>query len=157
MPCMLSITQTPSQWLSANAVIWPQWSMDLNIAYIKTNLFPLPGTANSKKLLEHFENGNVIIVNHYNFLYTMEHKTSDDEDFAYPSFLYNYYLNGITCFSVFQTYYTLADQFCPFHILICGLIVSRYITEFVDLGNMSALRTFRVLRALKTITVIPGM
>lgn len=32
----------------------------------------------------------------------------------------------------------------------------RYITEFVDLGNVSALRTFRVLRALKTITVIPG-
>ncbi|KAL6474835.1 hypothetical protein MHYP_G00158750 [Metynnis hypsauchen] len=34
---------------------------------------------------------------------------------------------------------------------------SRYITEFVDLGNVSALRTFRVLRALKTITVIPGL
>lgn len=33
----------------------------------------------------------------------------------------------------------------------------RYITEFVDLGNVSALRTFRVLRALKTITVIPGI
>ncbi|KAM9482283.1 sodium channel protein type 8 subunit alpha-like [Clarias gariepinus] len=33
---------------------------------------------------------------------------------------------------------------------------SRYITEFVDLGNVSALRTFRVLRALKTISVIPG-
>ncbi|KAL7857473.1 hypothetical protein SRHO_G00163720 [Serrasalmus rhombeus] len=32
-----------------------------------------------------------------------------------------------------------------------------YITEFVDLGNVSALRTFRVLRALKTITVIPGL
>ncbi len=32
----------------------------------------------------------------------------------------------------------------------------RYITEFVDLGNVSALRTFRVLRALKTISVIPG-
>lgn len=32
----------------------------------------------------------------------------------------------------------------------------RYLTEFVDLGNMSVLRTFRVLRALKTITVIPG-
>lgn len=29
-------------------------------------------------------------------------------------------------------------------------------TEFVDLGNVSALRTFRVLRALKTISVIPG-
>lgn len=33
----------------------------------------------------------------------------------------------------------------------------RYVTEFVDLGNISALRTFRVLRALKTITVIPGI
>ncbi|KAI5609746.1 sodium channel protein type 4 subunit alpha A isoform X1 [Silurus asotus] len=32
-----------------------------------------------------------------------------------------------------------------------------YLTEFVDLGNVSALRTFRVLRALKTITVIPGL
>uniref|UniRef100_A0A8C1L4F9 Sodium channel protein n=1 Tax=Cyprinus carpio TaxID=7962 RepID=A0A8C1L4F9_CYPCA len=32
-----------------------------------------------------------------------------------------------------------------------------YVTEFVDLGNISALRTFRVLRALKTITVIPGL
>lgn len=32
-----------------------------------------------------------------------------------------------------------------------------YTTEFVDLGNVSALRTFRVLRALKTITVIPGL
>ncbi|KTG42585.1 hypothetical protein cypCar_00003250 [Cyprinus carpio] len=31
-----------------------------------------------------------------------------------------------------------------------------YVTEFVDLGNVSALRTFRVLRALKTISVIPG-
>ncbi|KAL7869921.1 hypothetical protein AOLI_G00139090 [Acnodon oligacanthus] len=36
-------------------------------------------------------------------------------------------------------------------------ILSPYITEFVDLGNVSALRTFRVLRALKTITVIPGL
>ncbi|CAB1346664.1 unnamed protein product [Coregonus sp. 'balchen'] len=32
-----------------------------------------------------------------------------------------------------------------------------YITSFVDLGNVSALRTFRVLRALKTISVIPGL
>uniref|UniRef100_A0A2K6GU80 Sodium channel protein n=1 Tax=Propithecus coquereli TaxID=379532 RepID=A0A2K6GU80_PROCO len=29
--------------------------------------------------------------------------------------------------------------------------------EFVSLGNVSALRTFRVLRALKTISVIPGL
>ncbi|XP_013910088.1 PREDICTED: uncharacterized protein LOC106539742 [Thamnophis sirtalis] len=33
----------------------------------------------------------------------------------------------------------------------------QYITEFVDLGNVSALRTFRVLRALKTISVISGL
>ncbi|XP_064862145.1 sodium channel, voltage-gated, type I-like, alpha isoform X2 [Oncorhynchus nerka] len=32
-----------------------------------------------------------------------------------------------------------------------------YVTSFVDLGNVSALRTFRVLRALKTISVIPGL
>uniref|UniRef100_A0A8K9XDB4 Sodium channel protein n=1 Tax=Oncorhynchus mykiss TaxID=8022 RepID=A0A8K9XDB4_ONCMY len=31
------------------------------------------------------------------------------------------------------------------------------ISMFVDLGNVSALRTFRVLRALKTISVIPGL
>ncbi|RXM97843.1 Sodium channel protein type 8 subunit alpha [Acipenser ruthenus] len=37
------------------------------------------------------------------------------------------------------------------------LCVDRYVTEFVDLGNVSALRTFRVLRALKTISVIPGL
>ncbi|KAJ8383482.1 hypothetical protein AAFF_G00219990 [Aldrovandia affinis] len=37
------------------------------------------------------------------------------------------------------------------------VISMAYITEFVDLGNVSALRTFRVLRALKTITVIPGL
>lgn len=41
--------------------------------------------------------------------------------------------------------------FTPFPLPSCS-----YITEFVDLGNISALRTFRVLRALKTITVIPG-
>lgn len=40
--------------------------------------------------------------------------------------------------------------------LNCFKSFGRYITEFVDLGNVSALRTFRVLRALKTITVIPG-
>uniref|UniRef100_A0A8C6VCG8 Sodium channel protein n=1 Tax=Naja naja TaxID=35670 RepID=A0A8C6VCG8_NAJNA len=38
------------------------------------------------------------------------------------------------------------------------LVISfAYVTEFVDLGNVSALRTFRVLRALKTISVIPGL
>ncbi|KAK9410690.1 sodium channel protein type 2 subunit alpha-like [Crotalus adamanteus] len=38
------------------------------------------------------------------------------------------------------------------------LVISfAYLTEFVNLGNVSALRTFRVLRALKTISVIPGL
>ncbi|XP_070596595.1 sodium channel protein type 8 subunit alpha isoform X6 [Erythrolamprus reginae] len=38
-----------------------------------------------------------------------------------------------------------------------SVIMMAYITEFVNLGNVSALRTFRVLRALKTISVIPGL
>ena len=33
----------------------------------------------------------------------------------------------------------------------------RYITMVVDLGNVSVLRTFRVLRALKTVAIVPGM
>ncbi|XP_030077808.1 sodium channel protein type 4 subunit alpha isoform X2 [Microcaecilia unicolor] len=45
----------------------------------------------------------------------------------------------------------------PWNWLDFSVIVMAYITEFVDLGNVSALRTFRVLRALKTITVIPGL
>ncbi len=32
----------------------------------------------------------------------------------------------------------------------------RYITMAVKLGNLAALRTFRVLRALKSIAVVPG-
>lgn len=40
--------------------------------------------------------------------------------------------------------------------LCVNLPCCRYTTEFVDLGNVSALRTFRVLRALKTISVISG-
>lgn len=43
--------------------------------------------------------------------------------------------------------------FCDFFHCVSN---SRYVTEFIDLGNVSALRTFRVLRALKTISVIPG-
>ncbi|XP_020653693.3 sodium channel protein type 4 subunit alpha isoform X4 [Pogona vitticeps] len=45
----------------------------------------------------------------------------------------------------------------PWNWLDFSVIVMAYLTEFVDLGNVSALRTFRVLRALKTITVIPGL
>ncbi|XP_048470348.1 sodium channel protein type 4 subunit alpha-like [Rhincodon typus] len=45
----------------------------------------------------------------------------------------------------------------PWNWLDFSVIAMAYVTEFVDLGNVSALRTFRVLRALKTITVIPGL
>ncbi|KAK2512632.1 hypothetical protein Q9233_016117 [Columba guinea] len=45
----------------------------------------------------------------------------------------------------------------PWNWLDFSVIVMAYITEFVDLGNVSALRTFRVLRALKTISVISGL
>ncbi|XP_061092065.1 sodium channel, voltage-gated, type I-like, alpha isoform X15 [Conger conger] len=45
----------------------------------------------------------------------------------------------------------------PWNWLDFCVIVMAYVTEFVDLGNVSALRTFRVLRALKTISVIPGL
>ena len=37
-----------------------------------------------------------------------------------------------------------------------GSLCCRYITMFVELGNLAALRTFRVLRALKTVAVVPG-
>lgn len=33
---------------------------------------------------------------------------------------------------------------------------NRYVTMGIDLGNLAALRTFRVLRALKTVAIIPG-
>uniref|UniRef100_A0A8C2DHU8 Sodium channel protein n=1 Tax=Cyprinus carpio TaxID=7962 RepID=A0A8C2DHU8_CYPCA len=45
----------------------------------------------------------------------------------------------------------------PWNWLDFMVIVMAYVTEFVDLGSVSALRAFRVLRALKTISVIPGL
>uniref|UniRef100_UPI003003A775 Sodium channel protein type 5 subunit alpha,Green fluorescent protein n=1 Tax=Rattus norvegicus TaxID=10116 RepID=UPI003003A775 len=45
----------------------------------------------------------------------------------------------------------------PWNWLDFSVIVMAYTTEFVDLDNVSALRTFRVLRALKTISVISGL
>ncbi|XP_043103972.1 sodium channel, voltage-gated, type I-like, alpha [Puntigrus tetrazona] len=45
----------------------------------------------------------------------------------------------------------------PWNWLDFVVIVMAYVTEFVDLGSVSALRAFRVLRALKTISVIPGL
>ncbi|XP_059895142.1 sodium channel, voltage-gated, type I-like, alpha isoform X1 [Gadus macrocephalus] len=45
----------------------------------------------------------------------------------------------------------------PWNWLDFSVITMAYVTAFVELGNLSALRTFRVLRALKTISVIPGL
>uniref|UniRef100_A0A673CVD7 Sodium channel protein n=1 Tax=Sphaeramia orbicularis TaxID=375764 RepID=A0A673CVD7_9TELE len=45
----------------------------------------------------------------------------------------------------------------PWNWLDFCVIVMAYVTEFVPLGNFSALRTFRVLRAFKAISVIPGL
>ncbi|XP_030614766.1 sodium channel, voltage-gated, type I-like, alpha isoform X2 [Archocentrus centrarchus] len=45
----------------------------------------------------------------------------------------------------------------PWNWLDFSVIVLAYVTEFVPLGNLSVLRTFRVLRALKAISVIPGL
>lgn len=48
----------------------------------------------------------------------------------------------------------------PFSLLFLFEIIviwfCRLLTEFIKVGNLQALRTFRVLRALKTISVIPG-
>ncbi|XP_058476873.1 sodium channel protein type 4 subunit alpha A isoform X1 [Solea solea] len=75
-----------------------------------------------------------------------------------------YVFTGIYTFEA--TVKVLARGFCvgsftflrdPWNWLDFMVISMAYITEFVDLGNVSALRTFRVLRALKTITVIPGL
>uniref|UniRef100_A0A3B5QHC6 Sodium voltage-gated channel alpha subunit 4 n=1 Tax=Xiphophorus maculatus TaxID=8083 RepID=A0A3B5QHC6_XIPMA len=74
-----------------------------------------------------------------------------------------YVFTGIYTFEA--TIKVLSRGFCmgdftflrdPWNWLDFMVISMAYLTEFVDLGNVSALRTFRVLRALKTITVIPG-
>ena len=41
-------------------------------------------------------------------------------------------------------------------LLPLSLSICSYITMGIDLGNLAALRTFRVLRALKTVAIIPG-
>ena len=36
------------------------------------------------------------------------------------------------------------------------VIFSGYLTSFIEMGNLAGLRTFRVLRALKTISILPS-
>nr|XP_025039134.1 sodium channel protein type 5 subunit alpha-like isoform X2 [Pelodiscus sinensis] len=45
----------------------------------------------------------------------------------------------------------------PWNWLDFSVIIMAYVGEFSDLGNVSVLRTFRVLRALKTISILPGL
>ncbi|CAF3513815.1 unnamed protein product [Rotaria sp. Silwood1] len=55
---------------------------------------------------------------------------------------------------ILQKYTFLRD---PWNWLDFIVIVLAYITFFIDLGNVAVLRTFRVLRALKTVAVVPGL
>ncbi|NXR81044.1 SCN3A protein, partial [Pycnonotus jocosus] len=45
----------------------------------------------------------------------------------------------------------------PWNCLDFAIIIVMYITAFQSVGNVSVLRTFRVLRTLKAISVIPGL
>lgn len=64
-------------------------------------------------------------------------------------------------------YPCLRAPICPYllctvyqDLLLTGMLTEfwsdRYLGEAIDLRGMSGLRTFRVLRALKTVSVIPG-
>ena len=44
----------------------------------------------------------------------------------------------------------------PWNWLDFLVISSGYLTSFIDMGNLAGLRTFRVLRALKTVSIMPG-
>uniref|UniRef100_A0A8C7M5T3 Sodium channel protein n=1 Tax=Oncorhynchus kisutch TaxID=8019 RepID=A0A8C7M5T3_ONCKI len=75
-----------------------------------------------------------------------------------------YVFTGIYTFEA--TIKVLSSGFCvgdftylrdPWNWLDFILISMTYLTEFVDLGNVPVFRMFRVLRALKLITVIPGL
>ncbi|XP_005519820.1 PREDICTED: sodium channel protein type 2 subunit alpha-like isoform X8 [Pseudopodoces humilis] len=66
-------------------------------------------------------------------------------EFLVKIFARGFCINNFTC---------LRD---PWNWLDFVVISFAYVTEFVDLGNVSALRTFRVLRVLKTVSVIPGL
>uniref|UniRef100_A0AAQ5XPD5 Sodium channel protein n=1 Tax=Amphiprion ocellaris TaxID=80972 RepID=A0AAQ5XPD5_AMPOC len=86
---------------------------------------------------------------------------------SYPFNTHPYFLYTFTGIYTFESLTKIvARGFCidgftflrdPWNWLDFMVISMAYITEFVDLGNVSALRTFRVLRALKTISVIPGL
>jgi hypothetical protein len=45
----------------------------------------------------------------------------------------------------------------PWNWLDFVVITSGYATIGLDVGNLAGLRTFRVLRALKTVSIMPGI
>lgn len=45
----------------------------------------------------------------------------------------------------------------PWNWLDFVVILSGYATLTIEMGNLAGLRTFRVLRALKTVSIIPGL
>ena len=40
--------------------------------------------------------------------------------------------------------------------LYFSVSISGYLTSFIEMGNLAGLRTFRVLRALKTVAILPS-
>jgi hypothetical protein len=44
----------------------------------------------------------------------------------------------------------------PWNWLDFTVILSGYLTSFISMGNLAGLRTFRVLRALKTVSIMPS-
>ena len=44
----------------------------------------------------------------------------------------------------------------PWNWLDFTVIASGYLTSFIEMGNLAGLRTFRVLRALKTVSIMPS-
>uniref|UniRef100_A0A8V1ACH4 Sodium channel protein n=1 Tax=Gallus gallus TaxID=9031 RepID=A0A8V1ACH4_CHICK len=92
---------------------------------------------------------------------------------SYPFFFLLHSLSFVTKIFTFTGIYTfeslikiLARGFClkeftflrdPWNWLDFSVIIMAFVGAFSNLGSVSVLRTFRVLRALKTISVVPGL
>uniref|UniRef100_A0A8C3EGP8 Sodium channel protein n=1 Tax=Corvus moneduloides TaxID=1196302 RepID=A0A8C3EGP8_CORMO len=105
-----------------------------------------------------------ILVHSYPFFLILALSISMQKFIIPALMIFRYTFTGIYTFE--SLIKILARGFClegftflrdPWNWLDFSVILMAYVTEFVDLGNVSALRTFRVLRALKTISVIPGL
>lgn len=63
-------------------------------------------------------------------------------------------INGSVCLILFCLYINLLHRNVD---VITHSTHCSYVTMGIDLGNLAALRTFRVLRALKTVAIVPGL